>query len=152
LVINGVAYPPATVYRPLFYSNSSGSFSVSSGSWQNQGTQYTFQLTPNTGYYMSITFSLYTDVFEASSAMYLNTYNSNGIYPPQTYTQTHPVAQTGANNTFGTSGTSQFVFNDWVNFITNSNGQFIMDLYLGHNGGTWSRNYYWSMFANILSP
>jgi hypothetical protein len=89
-----------------------------------------------------------------TGAMYLETFNSNGFYPPSTYTNGRPVAQTGNNNTFSTggSGTSQFVFNDIINFTTDSNGQLIMDLYLGHNGGTWSGNYYWSMFANILSP
>ena len=150
-----MAYPPAPVYRTLFYSSNSGSFSLSSGSWQPQGTQYTFALTPNTAYIMSVNFSLFTTTYEATGAMYLETFNNNGLYPPQTYTSSRPVARIGDNNTFSTggSGTSQFVFNDWINFTTDSNGQLIMDLYLGHNGGgTWSGNYYWSMFANIISP
>jgi hypothetical protein len=155
LVINGSAYPPAIpTLRQLFYSNNSGSFSVSSGIWATQGTAYTFNLQPNTGYIMSVNFSLYTSTYEATSAMYLETFNSNGFYPPSTYTNGRPVAQTGANNTFSTggSGTSQFVFNDIISFTTDNNGQLIMDLYLGHNSGTWAGNYYWSMFANILSP
>ena len=155
LVINGNAYPPAIpTLRPLFYSNSSGSFSVSSGSWQTQGTAYTFNLQPNTGYIMSVNFSLYTDVYEASGAMYLETFNLIGFFPPSTYTNGRPVARIGSANTFSTggSGTSQFVFNDIINFTTDSNGQLIMDLYLGHNGGTWIGNYNWSMYANILSP
>jgi hypothetical protein len=155
LVINGSAYPPAIpTIRPLFYSNNSGSFSLSGGSWQTQGTAYTFNISPNTNYIMSVNFSLYTTTYEASGAMYLETFNSNGFYPPSTYTNGRPVARTGDNNTFSTggSGTSQFVFNDIINFTTDNNGQLIMDLYLGHNGGTWSGTYYWSMFANILSP
>jgi hypothetical protein len=86
--------------------------------------------------------------------MYLETFNNNGFYPPETYTNGRPVARIGNANTFSTggSGTSQFVFQDIINFTTDSNGQLIMDLYLGHNGGTWSGTYYWSMYANILSP
>ena len=154
LNINGVAYPPAPVYRPLFYGNNSGSISIAGGSWALQGTQYTFNLTANTSYIMSVNFSLYTTNYEASGAMYLDTYTATTSYPPQTYTSSRPVAQIGNANTFNTggSGTSQFVFNDTISFTTDSNGQLIMDLYLGHNGGTWSANYYWSMFANILSP
>ena len=147
--------PPAIpTLRPLFYSNSSGSFSISSGSWATQGTAYTFNLQPNTGYIMSVNFSLYIDTYEASGAMYLETFNSIGFFPPSTYTSTRPVARIGSANTFSTggSGTSQFVFNDIINFTTDSNGQLIMDLYLGHNGGTWIGNYNWSMYANILSP
>ena len=156
LVINGNAYPPAIpTLRPLFYSNSSGSLSVSPSSWQTQGTAYTFNLQPNTGYIMSVNFSLYTTTYEATGAMYLETYNANGFFPPSTYTSSRPVAQTGASNTFNTggSGTSQFVFNDWITFTTDTNGQLIMDLYLGHSTvGTWVGTYYWSMYANILSP
>ena len=156
MVINGNAYPPAIpTLRPLFYSNSSGSLSVSPSSWQTQGTAYTFNLQPNTGYIMSVNFSLYTTTYEATGAMYLETYNANGFFPPSTYTSSRPVAQTGASNTFNTggSGTSQFVFNDWITFTTDTNGQLIMDLYLGHSTvGTWVGTYYWSMYANILSP
>jgi hypothetical protein len=155
LVINGSAYPPAIpTLRPLFYSNSSGSFSIGGGSWATQGTAYTFNLQPNTGYIMSVNFSLYTTTYEASGAMYLETFNSTGFFPPSTYTSSRPVARIGDNNTFSTggSGTSQFVFNDIISFTTDTNGQLIMDLYLGHNGGTWAGTYYWSMYANILSP
>ena len=155
LFINGNSYPPAIpTLRQLFYSNNAGSFILSSGSWQNLGTAYTFNLQANTGYIMSVNFTLYTDAYEASGAMYLETYNSITTFPPSTYTSTRPVARTGATNTFSTggSGTSQFVFQDIINFTSDSNGQLIMDLYLGHNGGTWSGNYNWSMYANILSP
>jgi hypothetical protein len=100
---------------------------------------------------MSVNFIVFIDSYESSGAMYLDTYNSSGLIPFQTYSSSRPVARTGNSNTFG-GGTSQFVFNDWISFTTDTNGQLVMDLYLGHNGGTWSGNYYFSMFANILSP
>jgi hypothetical protein len=156
LIINGNSYPPAIpTLRPLFYSNNSAFFSVSSGSFQSQGTAFTFNLQPNSGYIMSVNFSMYTTTNETTSAMYLDTYNSIGSFPSYTYTSSRPVAQTGAISTFNTggSGTSQFVFQDIITFTTDNNGQLIMDLYLGHANTTfWSGNYYWSMFANVLSP
>ena len=153
LVINGSAYPPAIpTLRPLFYSSGSGSFSIGSSVWATQGTIYTFNMTPNTAFVMSVNFIVYTDSYESTGAMYLNTHNSITTFPPSTYTSTRPVARTGESNTFSTGGTSQFVFNDTISFTSDNNGQLKMDLYLGHNGGTWSGNYNWSMFANILSP
>ena len=154
LIINGSAYPPAIpTIRPLFFNNGSNGFSVSSGSWANQGTIYTFNFPlANQAYMMSVNFSLYTDSFENSGAMYVDFNNSNGTYAPSTYSASRPVAQTGNNSVFNTSGSSQFVFNDWVSFTTDNNSQLIMEFYLGHNGGTWSGNYYWSLVANVLSP
>jgi hypothetical protein len=152
LIINGTPYTTPAI-RPVFYASSSNSFSVSSGSWANQGAIWTFSLPlPNQAYEMSVNFSVYTDSFENTGAMYPNFYNSASTYPPQTYSASRPVAQIGNNSVFNTSGTSQFVFNDWVSFTSDSSSQLIMEFYLGHNGGTWSGNYYWSMTANVLSP
>ena len=149
LVINGVPYSPP---RQVFYGNGSNGFSVMSGSWNNQGTVYTFSLVPNQSYIMSVNFIVYTDVFEATGAMYPNFYNSITTYTPATYQASRPVAQIGNPNTFNTSGTSQFVFNDWVSFTADSNGQLFLEFNLGHNVSFWTGNYYWSLFANILSP
>jgi len=149
--INGSAYPP-NILRPVFYDSGSNGFSLS-GSWANQGTIYTFQtgLTANTAYVMSVNFSVYTTTYEGDSAMYVDFYNSTTTYPPATYSASRPVAQTGNGATFNSGGTSQFVFNDWVSFTTDSNSQLIMEFYLG-SAVSWSGNFYWSMFANILNP
>jgi hypothetical protein len=102
---------------------------------------------------MSVNFSVYTDSFENSGAMYVDFNNSNGTYAPSTYSASSPVAQTGNNSVFNTSGSSQFVFNDWVSFTSDNNSQLIMEFYLGHSsGGNWSGNYYWNLVANVLSP
>jgi len=152
LVINGTTY---AIPRPIFYGSGSNGFSLSGGSFQNQGAIYTFQtgLTANTAYIMSVNFIVYTNVYQNDGAMYVDFNNSNGTYQPTTYSASRPVAQTGSGSTFnsGASGTSQFVFNDWVNFTTDSNSQLIMEFYLGSSSG-WNGNYYWSMFANIISP
>jgi len=152
LNINSIPYSPP---RPVFYGSGSNGFSLGGGSWANQGAIYTFQtgLTANTAYIMSVNFIVWTNLFQNDSAMYVDFYNSATTYQPATYSQSRPVACIGnAGGTFSTGGTtSQFVFNDWVSFTTDSNSQLVMEFYLGSGSG-WSGTFYWSMFANIISP
>ena len=147
LNINSVPYTPL---RPLLWTNGSGAFMIGAGSFQLISTLLTLNLVSNQPYIMSYSLSIYCDTHMLSSAMYPQFYNANGLVSGTTWDGTHPVASTGDNSTFS-GGTSQFLVNDWVSFTADSNGQLLLDFYMGASS-SWNGNYYWSFNMNILSP
>lgn len=152
LVINGTPYAPST--QPIrYYSNASTSFSVGSGSWTNVGVGsspifYISGLTPYTAYTFSINFSVITNGgsgYEATGSVYLSFNNDTGGYTPTIFTSTTPMTALGGNNSYSAGSNTQFVMNDTITFNSGMSGAIGADMYFGHNSGTWSGTYYWSV-------
>ena len=152
LVINGTPYAPST--QPIrYYSNASTSFSVGSGSWTNVGVGsspifYISGLNPYTAYTFSINFSVITNGgsgYEPTGSVYLSFNNDTGGYTPTIFTSSTPMTTMGDNNSFGAGSNNQFVMNDTITFNSGMSGAIGADMYFGHNGGSWSGNYYWSV-------
>jgi hypothetical protein len=147
--LNGNPLNP-TILQKQFYSNASTSFSIGAGSWYNVGVGsspifYISGLTPYTTYTFTINFSCYTNVNEPTGACYLGFSNDTGGYSMFVFNNNNPCASIGSNSTFY-SQTTQFIMSgDTLTFNSGMSGAIGADLYFGHNGGTWSGNYYWSV-------
>jgi hypothetical protein len=160
LIINGVAYsaPPPPPLRWGYYQNSGQYFSIPAGSWYNVGVGSSpiislSGMTAGGSYTIGIQFSCWIDSAESTGACYLGYSNSNGSWNGNClYTSGRPCPSLTNGTTFSSPSNTQFTIQDTLIFVAGSSGDLSIDLYLGHNGGTWSGNYYWSFSANILTP
>lgn len=155
LVINGTPYNPTSIKR--FNSSSSYSFGIGSGNWYNVGIgsspiYYISGLDAYAYYTVSINFTCTTNSFENTGSMYLGYTNGQGSWPGGCITNGRPAAGFGDNNKFGIGSTTQFVFNDYVYFQADASGQLAIDMYFGHNGGSWSGDYQWSINGFVITP
>lgn len=160
LVINGTPYSPpvAPPKRWGYYSNTSpNTFSIPSGNWYNIGAGGSPIITlsgmsATTSYTIGIQFTCIMDSAEPTGAIYLNYSNTSGGFTNCLYSSSRPCPANVSYNTFSSGDATQFVITDSLIFVSGTSGELYIDLYAGHNGGSWGGNFYWSFNAYIISP
>jgi hypothetical protein len=149
LQINGV--PLSTLQPPKAQAYGSASWSIGNGSWYNISGSNSFNFTAGTGwsgyksFQVSFTFNCYTS-HENTGVLYLEFRDTNGNLS-NTYAignSSYPCYNTGGSSWTGSY--TQFNFTDTIQ-LNNTSGSdtFYLDIYLGHNGGTWTGGSLWGL-------
>jgi len=148
LVLNGT--PLSVIQSAKGQAYGSSTWSIGNGSWYNISSSNSFNFTAGTGwtgyksFQISFNFNCFTS-HENTGVLYIEIRDSAGnLSVPYSINTSYPCYATGGSSFTGSY--TQFNFTDTIQ-LNNTTGSetFYLDIYLGHNGGTWSGSSLWGL-------